>query len=267
MASEVSGMDIGEIKTRALEYMTFLDRQKRALAPSDFGWYPYTTLNNFQLLDQLLTGPNRRLLDLIGSGPAVDVGAADGDTAFFMESLGCRMQIVDFPQTNYNGCRGLRALRKALRSKVEILEVNLDEQFILPSDRYDLVFFFGTLYHLKNPFYALERLAQSSRHALISTRITRFNAPTGRTVVAGDINDSRVDLSRVPIAYLLGPHESNNDPTNYWIFSDAGFRRVLDRAGWDVLDYIRAGNTAASDPATPAGDERAFCLVRSRTTA
>ena len=48
------------------------------------------------------------------------------------------------------------------------------------------------------------------------------------------------------------------------MFSEAGLRRVLDRAGWDVLDFITLGNTTTSDPATNAGDERAFCLVRSR---
>lgn len=66
------------------------------------------------------------------------------------------------------------------------------------------------------------------------------------------------------MAYLLDERESNNDSTNYWIFSDAGFRRILKRTGWEIRDYITVGNTANSDPATQEGDERAFCLAESR---
>lgn len=78
------------------------------------------------------------------------------------------------------------------------------------------------------------------------------------------MNQDRVDLQNVPTAYLVSPSETNNDPTNYWIFTSPGLRRILDRTGWDVLDYMTVGNTHNSDPATAEGDERAFCLVRSR---
>ena len=117
---------------------------------------------------------------------------------------------------------------------------------------------------LKNPFFALERLSQHARHAVISTRIARFNVASDRIGKAGQLNDICVDLSRVPAAYLVAADECNNDATNFWMFSDAGLKRVLDRAGWELLDYKTFGNTVDSDPATPKGDERAFCLVRSR---
>ena len=71
-------------------------------------------------------------------------------------------------------------------------------------------------------------------------------------------------LQPLPVAYLLDPTECNNDNTNYWIFSEAGLRRILSRTGWDILDFITLGNDRDSDPASPKGDERAFCLVRSR---
>jgi hypothetical protein len=77
-------------------------------------------------------------------------------------------------------------------------------------------------------------------------------------------HSERVDFSKIPVAYLLDEREANNDPTNFWIFSDAGLRRILKRTGWEILDYITVGNTNDSDPATAEGDERAFCLVKSR---
>lgn len=256
-------MDITEINQQSALFRKRLDALKAQLAPQEFGWYPYGTLDNFTLFDQLLTGSHRRLLDLMGDGISVDIGAADGDTAFFLESLGRRMHVVDFAPTNYNGCRGVRLLRDALGSAVEVSEINLDQRFELPAARYELAFFLGILYHLRNPYLVLEGLARSARHALLSTRIARYNVAEDQ-VPADGINHQRVELANVPVAYLVDERECNNDATNFWMFSEAGLRRILRRTGWDVLDFMTVGNTTASDPATPGGDERAVCLLRSR---
>lgn len=256
-------MDIQEIARKAHAYRRKLDAVKQQLAPTDFTWYPYGTLDNFTILEKLLSGENRRLIELAGGAPIADIGAADGDSAFFMETLGCQADALDFPPTNYNGCRGMKALKAALDSKVNIHDVDLDARFDLPGERYGLAFFLGILYHLKNPFGALESLTRCARHALISTRIVRYNlAPSARG--SDSVNKSLVELRTVPVAYLVDSHETNNDATNYWMFSEAGLRRVLDRAGWDVLDFMTIGNVTESNPASNEGDERAFCLVRSR---
>ena len=256
-------MDIADIARKASAYRVELDAVKQRLAPADYGWYPYGTLSNFHLLDQLLQGPNRALLDLAGDAPIADIGAADGDTAFFLESLGHRAHAVDYPPTNYNSCRGIRLLKETLGSSIEIREVDLDRHFELPGERYGLAFFLGILYHLKNPFGALESLAGVARHAVVSTRVVRYNlAPKARG--SNTVNRERVELRTVPAAYLVAADETNNDATNYWMFSEAGLRRTLHRAGWDVLDFTTFGYASTSDPATGEGDERAFCLLRSR---
>ncbi|MDQ3040189.1 MAG: class I SAM-dependent methyltransferase, partial [Pseudomonadota bacterium] len=235
--------------------------------PAEF-WYPYNSMSNFHILDKLLTGPNRNLLRDIHPKRAADIGAGDGDMAFFLEQEGWQMTIIDNPPTNFNGLKGARLHRDATGSQVEIVEMNLDSQFQL-TDRYDLVFFLGILYHLKNPFYALEQLATYTRYAIVSTRITRWSKPTDglseTTESVGSKGGSPPQLlEHLPIAYLLGPTECNNDDTNYWIFSDAGLRRLLDRTGWDIEDYLIVGATEAADPFSAAGDARAFCLLKSR---
>jgi hypothetical protein len=63
---------------------------------------------------------------------------------------------------------------------------------------------------------------------------------------------------------LLGPDESNNDATNFWIFTAAGLRRVADRAGWDVVAMRTVGDVTHSNPQDADHDERAFALLRSR---
>jgi tRNA (mo5U34)-methyltransferase len=257
-------MDIGAIRAAAMIFRDRLEATKRSTALDGRAWYPYGTLDNFTLLDALLTGDNRNLLDLCGAGPAVDIGAADGDTAFFMESLGVPMHVVDYPPTNYNGCQGVRALKTVLGSTVEVLETDLDRQFELPGRRYSFAFFLGILYHLKNPFGALEALAAHAKHAVVSTRIARFNLPPASAAGTGGVNSNRIGIRTAPVAYLLDPAECNNDHTNYWIFSEAGLRRLFDRTGWDVLEFATFGNTVDSDPARADGDERAFALLRSR---
>lgn len=197
-------------------------------------------------------------MELIGGRATLDIGCADGDLAFFLESLGFEAQVIDYAPTNFNSLRGVKLLKQALSSSVVIHEINLDAQFSVPQQAYGLVFFLGILYHLKNPFYVLEALAHTTEYCLISTRIAKFNARFSKP-------DRRTNLSQIPVAYLLDDLESNNDSTNYWIFSDAGLRRILKRTGWEVCDYITVGNTANSDPASGEGDERAFCLARSRS--
>jgi len=257
-------MDIATMRDKALEFERWLTEKKLELRGPEF-WYPYGTLNNFLHFNALLTGEHRFLMNLIGDKTTVDIGCADGELAFFLESLGCKAQVVDYGPTNNNNLRGVRLLKETLLSPLEIREVDLDSQFSLPEREYNLAFFLGILYHLKNPFYALEALSKSARYALISTRIARFSRPATEVekTTAKLSQSDRVDFRNVPAAYLLDEMEANNDPTNYWIFSDAGLRRILKRTGWEILDYMTVGNTTDSDPATAQGDERAFCLVRS----
>lgn len=257
-------MAIDELAQRALQFSGELDGQKKDLQPEDFNWYPYRTLQNFVHLVSLLAGTEHEdLLALAGDDPIADIGAADGDTAFFLESLGYSAEAVDNPPTNFNGCRGMRALKKARNSPLGIHEVDLDARFDLPGKQYGLAFFLGILYHLKNPFGAMESLARVAKHAVVSTRIARYN-------VAGDacgqhgLNSQRVTIMDMPVAYLVDSYESNNDPTNYWIFSEVALKRLFDRCGWDLLEYKSLGDSHDSDPASSAHDERAFCLLRSR---
>jgi len=243
-------MDIAALIGEARRFGERLRAAKRGLGDTGFEWYPYDTLAAFQHLDKLLTGANRRLF--AGRGCVLDVGAQDGELAFFLESLGYRAVVLDHPAYNHNGMRGIRALKAALGSNVEVHEIDVDRPFTLPHDSYDLVVMLGVLYHLRNPFYVLEELARHTTHCVLSTRVAR-RYPDGSPMPGG-----------VSLAYLLAENELNRDNSNYFIFNEAGLRVMLARAHWDVLDYVSLGDTALSDPVRLDRDERAFCLLRSR---
>lgn len=246
---------------QAFDFNETLDKIKANHDEVD--WYPYGTLNNFGHLAALLGGEQLdKLPELAGGKPMVDVGAADGDTVFFMESLGYQADAVDYPPTNFNGCQGFKVLREVRGSNARLHEIDLDAHFELPDQHYGLAFFLGLLYHLKNPYGAMESLSRVADHALVSTRVARYNVATERQG-DGDLNKARVDISDIPVTYLVAPDETNNDDTNFWMFSQAGLRRLLQRSGWEIMAWTSVGDTEQSDPATTEHDERVFCLLRS----
>ena len=218
-------------------------------------WYPYATLRNVAVLERLSAMAELDLLQLCQGqyGKIADIGAADGDLAFFLEKQGLSVDVIENEPTNFNRLEGARILKHALDSSVTIRSIDLDSQFPLSGEKYDAIFLLGTLYHLKNPFSILERLARMTEYCFVSTRIAKQTA------------DGQL-LSPYPIAYLLGPQECNNDSTNFWIFSEEGLKRLIDRTGWSVLSYLTIGDTTNSTPADPDRDERAFCLLQSKTS-
>ncbi len=215
-----------------------------------FPWYPYKTLNNFSHLKSIF---NKYPLDtLVGESlKTLDIGAADGDLAFYLENLGYKADIIDFPATNYNGLRGANLLKEYLGSGVNIYERDLDSQFSGLEEKYGLIIFLGILYHLKNPYYVLEKLSQTTRNLIVSTRIAR-STKNGTQII------------KDPVAYLLDPDESNNDATNFWVFSYKGLERIFERTGWEIIELFSLGDTEMSNPSDPQHDERAFALLRSK---
>ena len=241
-------MDAKSLGQAALRFQAELTTIKQRVG-ADFPWYPYETLYNIVNFAPLLE--EHPLHELVKSGSLLDIGAADGDLAFFLERLGYQAAVIDHGPTNFNGMHGVRLLREHLRSSVKIHDIDLDSYFTLPEERYDLVFFLGILYHLKNPFYVLESLCRVTRNLMITTRIARFS-PNGQRI------------EDIPLAYLLGPSESNNDATNFWVLSPSGLLRLFDRTGWDVIAYRSIGDTATSEPARLDRDERAIAILSSR---
>jgi tRNA (mo5U34)-methyltransferase len=242
--------DIARLLQRGDDYAKYLAGIKQQIAPTDFEWYRYDSMGSLEHLDGMLQGRYRDLIALAAGDPVLDFGCADGDLAFFLESQGLRVHTFDHVRTNHNGMKGVRTLKQHLGSKIHIHEVNLDQGFAIPEGRYGLALVLGILYHLKNPFYVMETIARSARYCVLSTRVTRY------------LPDRSTDISNVPVAYLLGPTELNRDDSNYWIFSETGLRRLVERAHWRVVGYRSVGS-GESDPVSLEYDQRAYMLLES----
>jgi tRNA (mo5U34)-methyltransferase len=235
---------------RAGDFAAALGEVKARSRRDDF-WYPSDLMLNLRRLDELMEQAACVLDSLVGELPIADIGGGDGDCSFFFESLGHHVHLVDHAPTNYNKLEGARALKNALGSSVEIIDLDIEQELRLPAPRYGLVLFLGLLYQLKNPYRVLEELSQRSRYCFLSTRVARF-APDGTRI------------GRLPVAYLLEEGETNNDHRNYWIFSPVGLRTLLRRTSWELVAKAFSGNEP-SEPSNPDREAWAFMLLRSRS--
>lgn len=240
-----------ELIQAAQQFREKLEAAKEKLGPQEFPWYPYDSFGYLRWFGQGWKGRLDTLKQLAGDEPVLDVGCADGALAFFMESLGCEVDAIDNPPTNHNGMQGVRTLKHALGSRVSIHSMDIDARFEPPREQYGLTLLLGILYHLKNPFYVLETLASHTRFCLLGTRVARVTA-------------KGAPMQHEPLAYLVNEQETNADPTNFWIFSEEGLRRIIHRAGWTVREFFTEGCKEGSDPVRGDRDERAFCLIESR---
>src|SRR5579859_343054 len=148
-----------------------LKNLKAAEPTVGFPWYPYDTLANVNHIKGIVP----KDVEHIFTQPIkiADVGAADGDLSFYLESVGYSCDIYDYGPTNMNGLRGAREIKERLASKVNIFDGDIDSELRL-KDTYDLIIFLGIIYHLKNPFHALEAFAKSSKYCVISTRTAKY---------------------------------------------------------------------------------------------
>ncbi|MDZ4797802.1 MAG: hypothetical protein SGI92_06550 [Bryobacteraceae bacterium] len=233
------------------EYRAVLKAARRRAEPVPFDWYPYDSLGNMVHLEQLLEHSGFDFKAAVQGKTILDLGCADGDFAFFLESLGARVVAVDHPRGNHNNLAGIRTLKEQLGSTVDVRTHDLDTGVEIGPDRFELTIALGLFYHLKNPILFLETLAKRTRFCLLSTRVMKH------------LPDNTKDFSGTAIAYFLTADELNGDNSNFWIFTRESLERVITRSHWRVLAYTTVGDTRASLPVTLEHDERAFVLMES----
>jgi SAM-dependent methyltransferase len=193
------------------------------------------------------------LLNLQAGDDFLDIGAADGHLSFLFERLGYEVEAIDHPATNYNWMNGIRQLAAYFNSSVRIHDINIDVWPYPPSGQYAFAMLLGILYHLRNPFCVLENLARRSPYLFMSTRL---------------LSTLLTDLLPLPAVYLAGRTEINFDPTNYWLFTRRSIRRLLTRAGWEILsEYTERTRSAPFALSPSTRDERIYILARSAFTA
>lgn len=234
------------------QFWTQIQKLKRVTALADSAWYPFDSLSALPTVTEVIAPFFNDIAECMKSARAADLGCGDGDFAMLLAGWGLEVDAIDYAPNNFNGMRGVETLARLLNASVVLHSIDLDSRSELPHESYGFILFLNTLYHLKNPYYILERLAFQTRWCVLSTRIAQV---TPRVHV-------RMDAE--PLAYLAAGYEVASDPTNYWFFSAAGLLRILQRTRWAIAGLKRVGCAVDSNPVSPNADERMFVLLKSR---
>ncbi|HUF48845.1 MAG TPA: DUF1698 domain-containing protein [Vicinamibacterales bacterium] len=145
--------------------------------------------------------PTLHLPDLTGR-TVLDIGAWDGFYSFEAERRGAaRVLATDWFSWGGPGWgtrAGFDLAHEALGSRVESLEIDVMDLSPERVGQFDVVFFMGVLYHLRDPLLALERVSAVTRGCLIVETVADL-----------------VTYRRPAMVFYPGS-ELNRDSTNWW---------------------------------------------------
>lgn len=134
---------------------------------------------------------------------ALDVGTANGGAAFMLERLGAeRVVAVDIYPPEWFG---FSALRSFLGSQAEYLQGTVyDLSRKLRGEKFDLVLFWGVLYHLRHPLLALDE-------------VRAVLAADGEVSIETAVSDDELSpVGHLPVARFYRRDEFAGDPSNWF---------------------------------------------------
>jgi tRNA (mo5U34)-methyltransferase len=120
------------------------------------------------------------------------------------------------------GKRGFDAAREALRSKVEAVVGDFQTMDLAGLGAFDVVFFFGVLYHVRHPLAALERVAELTRELAI--------IETSAVIVPG--------YGDVPLCEFFEDDGLSGDRTNWWAPNVKGLEALCRAAGFRRVEVV-----------------------------
>ncbi len=198
------------------------ETQKQIGELNRLGWYHSIELPDGQVIQGLQTLEQLRTRlaqfpipeDLTGKR-VLDIGAWDGWFSFEMERRGAEVLAIDSAEHTQ-----FRVARDLLGSKVEYRIADICRLSSKDIGRFDVVLFFGVLYHLKHPILALETVCDLS---------------TDMAFVESFVTDDGADLSAPPLmefyetTELRGQFDNWVGPNSSCLLAfcrTAGFARV-----------------------------------------
>jgi tRNA (mo5U34)-methyltransferase len=147
----------------------------------------------------------------------LDIGTTNGGAAFLAEQRGAsRVVAVDIYPAHWFG---FDTIAKAVGSRATFVQSSVYDLPERLDERFDVVFFFGVLYHLRHPLLAVDAL-----HSLTS----------GRAYVETAICH-REDAPGVAEFY---PREFAGDGSNWFVPSQQCLREWFESSGFEVTDEV-----------------------------
>jgi tRNA (mo5U34)-methyltransferase len=161
--------------------------------------------------------------DLTGRS-VLDIGAWDGFFSFESERRGAsRVLAVDsfcWSGGGWGSKAGFELARRTLNSKVEDAEMEVLDLSPEKIGSFDVVLFFGVLYHMRHPLLALEKVSSVTKsHLILETKVDLLS------------------LKAPAMAFYVGD-ELNRDPTNWWAPNISGLCDMLRAVGFRRFEVV-----------------------------
>ena len=177
--------------------------------------------------------------DLTGKR-VLDVGCAEGFFSFEAERRGAKevVAIDSFPDS----VRRFNICRDALGSKATAFLSSVYDLNPRAFGTFDLVFFFGVLYHLRNPILALEKILT------VCTGTMLLQTADMEIAAEGDVPLARF----YPFGMRSGPADSpRHDPTVFWVPNAACARAMVEHSGFQDVELLPSQNVGVVLRAEP----------------
>ncbi len=187
----------------------------------------------------------------------LDIGTRDGFFAFEVERRGAS-EVIGLDNVPPH-LTGFNVAKELLNSRAEYVVDNVYNLSVAKYGRFDLVLFFGVLYHLRHPLLAMDRIWDvCNQSALLYVESHMID----EGLVDGDGALHRLDalnphLLGFPLVEFLPGAMLAGDFTSKWAPNQVALRGMLESAGFDVssewLLGSRGGATAVARFLDPQG--------------
>jgi tRNA (mo5U34)-methyltransferase len=177
------------------------------------------------------------LLDVVGfpadlTGKTVlDIGAYDGFFTFEAEKRGAeRVVALDRHSAKQ---KGFALAHELLASKAEYIEGSVYDLSPETHGTFDVVFFFGVLYHLRHPLLALEKIHRICRdYLLVESHVLDTDFIHGLQHTPLEALQPLLKNARVMQFYPND--ELNDDWSNWWAPTAECLRLMIESCGFDA---------------------------------
>jgi tRNA (mo5U34)-methyltransferase len=152
---------------------------------SETGWYHSIELPDGRVVEGLQTLEQQQarlrefpIPDDLSGKRVLDIGAWDGWFAFEMERRGAEVMAIDNIEQPAFHLAHDRLGSKVDYRVMDVLELSPDKV-----GRFDIVLFFGVLYHLKHPLLGLEKVCAVTKEMALVESFVTDEGPGGRPVL------------------------------------------------------------------------------------